>query len=158
MLVVLTSSTPPRLYRVVMDLDAETVVASEQHQADLIREFQLISHAASDGEPAAELPGRLADLILETLADYTPVQNENLERSHAALARGDKDVHLEMDLPAEAIPAIEKILGALEEADAYCREGALLTLATPPHIADVRRWVVEEVTRQIRAAEADSGD
>jgi hypothetical protein len=141
------------LHRVTIELDAAMLVASEQHQADLIREFQLISLGADAG--ARPLPGRLADLIVETLADYTPVQNANLDAAVAALQRGERRVRLEMDLPAEVVPAVHKILGALEEADTYCRDsGALLTLATPPEIAELRRWFVQEIERQIEAATA----
>lgn len=138
------------LHPVVLDVEAATLVASEQHQAELLREFQLISLSASAEDLERQLPGRLAALIVETLADYTAVQNTNLERTHDALARGDTTVRLEMDLPFAVVAAIEKILAALEEADTYCRRGgALLTLAAPPEVAAFRRWFVVEITRRI---------
>ncbi len=149
----------PTLHRVELEVDPAILVASEEHQADLIREFQLISlgalptaaNAAADHGPP--LPKRLADLIVELLSDYRGTQEENLTRAHAALEQGDPSVRLEMDLPEATIGAIEGILGALEEADAFCRRGdGLLTLATPTEIAEARRGFFIEVSRQIRAS------
>ena len=146
--------TAPELHHVELDVEAEVLIASEEHQADLIREFQLISMGAEPGrDGGVPLPRRLADLIVELLRDYTGAQEENLTAAHAAVAQGERTVHLVMDLPVAAVDAIHGILGALEEADDYCRRGeGLLTLATPPRIAEVRRWFVEEVTRQIEAS------
>jgi hypothetical protein len=137
------------LHHVVIEVDAAQLIASEEHQADLIREFQLISF----GPESPALPGRLAELIVETLRDYQGTQEGNLAAAHAALARGDQMVRLEMDLPVEVCGAVQSILGALEEADAYCQRGdGLLTLATPPDIAALRRWFVDELIRQVEAS------
>ena len=141
--------TSMQLHRVVMDVDPELLISSEEHQADLIREFQLISF----GPESPSLPGRLAELIVETLRDYQGAQEANLAAAHEAVARGDRSVHLEMELPAEVVLAVQSILSALEEADAYCHRGdGLLTLATPPEIAALRRWFVEDVARQVEAS------
>ncbi|HEX7166868.1 MAG TPA: hypothetical protein VF230_07795 [Acidimicrobiales bacterium] len=143
-----------QLHTVVIEMDPRTLVASEEHQADLIREFQLIALSTSraPGEQPP-LPGRLADLVVEVLRDYQGVQEENLAKAHAAIERGETVVRLEMLLPAAVVGAVEKILGALEEADAFCRDGvALLTLATPPDVAAARRWFVAEIRRQIERA------
>ena len=138
------------LHRVVLDVDAELLVASEEHQADLIREFQLISFQPD----SPTLPGRLAELIVETLRDYQGTQEDNLAAAHAALADGERTVHLEMELPAEVVPAVRRVLAALEEADAFCQRGdGLLTPASPPEIAAVRRWFVDELARQIDESE-----
>ncbi len=155
----MSAESGPRLHRVLIDVDPRILVTSEEHQADLIREFQLISLGPVPGDAGGEpLPKRLADLIVEMLAGYQGTQEGNLASAHAALDRGDELVHLEMLLPVEAIGVVEAILGALEEADAYCREGdGLLTLATPPELAQVRRWFAEEVVRQIRASASESG-
>ena len=146
------SAPEPSLHHVVIELDPHVLIASEEHQADLIREFQLISlhRDSSEGPP---LPRRLADLIVELLRDYQGTQEGNLAAAHEAVARGDATVRLEMDLPVEVVGAVERIRDALEEADAYCRRGdGLLTLASPPGIAETRRWFVAELSRQIEAS------
>jgi hypothetical protein len=139
----------PTLHHVVIDIDPNLVVRSEEHQADLIREFKLMS--IGDASPGA--PGRLADLVVEVLRDYQGVQEGNLALAYEAIARGDEVVRLEMDLPFEVIDAVERINGALEEADAFCRRGeGLLTLAAPDDILETRRWFVAEIGRQVRAS------
>jgi hypothetical protein len=136
------------LHRVVIEIDPDLLVRSEEHQADLIREFRLISFGESGG-----LPRRLADLVVEILRDYQGVQDDNLAKAHEALRRGDPLVRLEMDLPYEVIEAVERINAALEEADAYCRRGeGLLTMAAPDDIRDARRWFVAEIARQVGAS------
>ena len=38
----------------------------------------------------------------------------------------------------------------LDEADVFCREGELLTLATPADEVAFRRWFLNEFVRQLR--------
>lgn len=144
------------LHRVVIDLDPAMLIRSGAHHADLIREFQLIAMGAElDGAEHKPLPGRLADLINEMLRDYRGVQSANLAQAQEARERGEQQITLVMDLPEAAIDAVQHICGALEEADAYCREGdSLLTLSAPPEVVALRRWFADEIGRQIRASMA----
>ena len=146
----MSGPAPPELHDVVIEIDPEVLIESEEHQAGLIREFRLITIGHLSPEDESRVPRRLADLIVEILADYQGVQEQNLQAARAAVERGDRVVRLEMRLPAEVVPAIEKIRDALEEADEYCRSGeGLLTTPASPAVRDARRWFVDEVRRQV---------
>ena len=75
-----------------------------------------------------------------------------------ALARGDSTIDVEDEVP-EAAGAAAMRLGALpDEADAFGRGGALLTVATPEDCVELRRWFLGEFAAQIGGAEPTSWD
>lgn len=134
----------------VVEVDPRVLIESEEHQAGLIREFRLIAIGHASSEDGSQIPRRLADLIVEVLADYKGVQEQNLDAAHAALERGDRLVRLEMLLPTAAMLAIERIHDALEKADQFCRRGdGLLTMPASDEVRAARRWFVEEARRQL---------
>ena len=138
------------LHEVTIVIDPQLVIESEEHQAGLIREFRLIEIGHDSTGDRSVLPRRLAELIVEMLADYQGVQEENLDAAHAALERGDAVVRLEMMLPSAVLPAVERICDALEEADEFCRgNNGLLTTPATEEIRAARRWFVDEIRRQL---------
>jgi hypothetical protein len=69
---------------------------------------------------------------------------------NAARDQGETSMDLVYEAPVEARAAVVEIAGLLEECDEFCRSGEhLLTLATPPDIAEFRRWYLTEVLRQL---------
>jgi hypothetical protein len=51
-------------------------------------------------------------------------------------------------VPPEIRDAVIALAGMLAEADEYCRQGDLLTLAPPPEAVRFRDWYLSEFVRQ----------
>jgi hypothetical protein len=67
----------------------------------------------------------------------------------AALARGDATVELETTASPAAASGARGYLALLEQADALCRDGTLLTPEPPARVRSLRRWFVEEMAAQV---------
>jgi anti-sigma regulatory factor (Ser/Thr protein kinase) len=130
-------------------LDAKT------HVDNLVRECHLATSGAAGGA-TRPLPRELAAVLGQVAHRFAAVRIELRRSAASAAARGDDHVHLELLLPVDAADAAENYLRALDEADAYCRSARLLSLESPPQHRELRRWYVEQVARQLRAA-ADGG-
>ena len=68
-------------------------------------------------------------------------------------ARGDAETELVLELPVSAADAGERYLEALDAADRYARASRLLTLSAPVLHRVFRRWYVEALIDQLRAAD-----
>jgi hypothetical protein len=55
-----------------------------------------------------------------------------------------------MAMPREFSELVEQLHVAVERADQLCRDGRLLTLASPPEIRELRAWMTHEVSTQAR--------
>lgn len=119
------------------------VLASE-HYNDVFREFALM---ATDQEQGDDVPGRLMALIDALGRRYAPQEDQAAERD-AALARGETQRDISITVPVSAGGASATLDQMLDETDDFCRDGQLLTLAAPRHIAAFRRWYLQEVVRQ----------
>ncbi len=128
----------------IVGLPLDVYQRVSEHSDELLREFALIR--GNDGE---QVPARLLALIEELnvrFAGFTQGQSIALQE---ALARGDKEIDLLYQVPAEAADAAVRLNALLEEADDFCRLGDLLTLATRPEGVAFRRWFLEEFVHQI---------
>jgi hypothetical protein len=124
--------------------------AARQHNEELNREFALLlaQAAASPGSVPDRLLAMTAELRAE-YANYTATPTAELE---AALTEGRPTVDLTFRVPASAGAAAETLGQLLDEADRYCAEGALLTLATPARAKRLRDWYLGEFVRQTGGA------
>jgi hypothetical protein len=125
------------------------MLAAAQEQVDgLLREFALVTGGgSSDG-----VPHRLLELAASLRGQYAAYTDDSRRRIDAAAHRRDVAIDVSMQVPADAADAAQRLLTLLDEADAYCRSGDLLTLATPPDLLAFRRWYLGEFVRQISGA------
>ena len=68
------------------------------------------------------------------------------------MERGDEEIDLTFRVPAAVAEATVELAAMLNRADDYCRQGALLTLATPDDLVAFRRWYLGEFRAQINGA------
>lgn len=123
---------------------------SRAHFDELLRELQLLDLGRRAGTVHRDLPQRLSELVTEVTSRYRARVDELDALRNAAIERGELSMDLVYELPVEAKDAVERIAALLEECDEFCRNGEhLLTLATPPDMADFRRWNLTEIVRQI---------
>lgn len=122
---------------------------STEHHEELLREFQLL---AIDPDAAKDVPRRLVELVAELTTAYAGVTDAvNAERD-AAADRGEDSVDLHYRVPAGVVGACERLDRMLDEADAFCREDRLLTLAAAPEVTAFRRWYLGEFVAQVAGA------
>jgi anti-sigma regulatory factor (Ser/Thr protein kinase) len=121
--------------------------ASQDHHDGLIREFVLMTMDQAD---VSGVPVRLVALSEELASRFGGATVSLRAQVDAAEQRGDTTAHLSMELLPEAGEVIGKVVELLEEADRYCAEGALLTLAASNEIRAFRRWCVVEIKAQLK--------
>jgi len=122
----------------------------QEHYDELMREFALIALGSDEGD---QVPRRLLDLVYDLTSAYAPVTSEPQQVRDAAIERGERVVDLVYRVPVVARDAATALRDMLDEADEFCRDGDLLTLATPPDVAAFRRWYFGEFVRQVEGGE-----
>lgn len=126
---------------------------SSEHHDELQREFALITEGRrEDTQGSDAVPARLLALIADLGARFSGFTAGPTAELRAAMARGDERIDLSYSLPAEVGPAASEFDRMLDEADAFCRSGDLLTLATPPDVLAFRRWFLGEFVGQLAGA------
>jgi anti-sigma regulatory factor (Ser/Thr protein kinase) len=132
----------------------------QAHNDALLRELQLIRIGLRTGGPdAAPMPPRLASLIDELEQDFRGRRDSQRDMVADAQARGEATVDMEVNVSPAVLPAARAYVDLLEEADGFCRTGALLTPPPSDRVRRLRRWFVEEMAAQFDgAAPTSPGD
>ena len=122
--------------------------ASQEHFAELMREFTLIAASETTDSPHP-VPQRLLDLVEQLTSSYSGFTTEQERALAEAAEAGVESVDLVFRVPLSAAQAAETLEQMLTEADEFCRSGDhLLTLATPPECVRYRRWYLEQFVNQ----------
>jgi hypothetical protein len=131
----------------LIGVSLEAFSHSSEHHDELFREFALIQSR----EPSAghTVPGRLLALMEELTGRYGGFGAVPQSVLDAAMAQGDAVVDLVYEMPAEVRDACVHLADLLAEADQYCRDGDLLTMAPPPDAVAFRDWFLLEFVRQV---------
>lgn len=118
---------------------------SQDHQHDLVREFQLVDIGARYDLVSTPVPQELARLVSDILARYGDVRTATRTQALAALDRGDETTALEVPVQPGMADALRTWLRLLEDADRICDEGLLLVLGARPEVRELRRWYVSAI-------------
>ena len=121
---------------------------AQERSDELSREFTYV--AASDSETA---PARLLALSQHLQGRYGGYMQPAQDEIALARDRGDQVVDVSFAVPREVSGAAAQLWALLDEADEFCRNGDLLTLATPADIVTFRRWYLSQFIDQSRGAE-----
>ncbi len=116
---------------------------------DLRRELRLLALVHGDSYPVAR---ELSDLSLQVEQERR--QSAGVDRLDAAIAARRDRADLEYDVPDGAPATMARLHELLEQADAFCREQRLLTLAPTAQMLELRAWYLGEFTRQAAGAAA----
>lgn len=126
--------------------------ASEHHEG-LMREMALLALRPPDEVPHPEVPRRLQELVQLLRRQYAGATDATNEVRDTAIVAGRDEVDLTYHVPASAGPAAAALGAVLDEVDEYCRQGEMLTLATPPEAVAFRRWYLGEFSDQVTGAD-----
>ena len=117
---------------------------ASEHYESVYRELALLA-SSDEGAP---VPGSLLELLAEM--DRRSARNNATEQEREeALARGEETLDVALHVPADVVEVGARLERLLDEADSFCRDGTLLTLAPPDDVVAFRRWYLGELMRQI---------
>ena len=119
-------------------------VRQDQHLDELVRELQLLA-ADTDSERSRELAAELGDL-LEGPADARHLGRRTAQEAADA---GLVEVDMELVLPHEAAPVMQRLQEVLAAADRLCEQELLLTLRTSDDVRTLRAWMTDQLTGQL---------
>lgn len=138
----------------LLGLPLDVYQRAAEHSAELQREFALIL----ERDPSEDVrpPGRLLSLIQQLNARFGVFGGTARAQLEAALGEAGAAVDLSFTVPSAMGPAVAELGGLFDEADAYCRAGELLTLATPPEALAFRRWFFGQIVDQSAGAQPTS--
>jgi hypothetical protein len=129
----------------IRGLPVELHLRAGQHYDELFREFTLLS----DETVKDAVPTRVLAFVEQVQTRYAGFAVGNRQEIGKAVAEGREAVDLVYRLPAAVGPVCADLLRHLEEADAFCRQGELLTLAAPPEVAGYVAWFLGEFIEQV---------
>jgi hypothetical protein len=141
--------TAPDVTEVILELPVQTFLQLQRHHEEMMREFALIDVDRERGG-ASDVPMRLLDHVTALRSRYASLLAVLQEQVAAAAGRGDEHITISLTTPVSAAAMIAATCDVLEEADAYCRSGDLLTLATTEDVARFRRSLCEGMVAQLR--------
>lgn len=131
----------------LVDFPLRVYERAREHHEELLREFSLIANPHPDSQ--VDVPQRLIDIVATLRERYSPFMADTDADRRAALERGEQTTELELLLPAAIRDECVRLGHLLDEVEDYCREGELLTLATPPDLLAFRQWYLREIVSQI---------
>jgi serine phosphatase RsbU (regulator of sigma subunit)/anti-sigma regulatory factor (Ser/Thr protein kinase) len=140
----------PRFDVVLGDVPTDLLIAAKAHIDNVVREFTL----AASGSGSGAVPEELSRLIEVVVYDFAEARDAIKRQALAAARDGHARTRLALQLPSSAADAGERYLAGLEDADSYARAARLLTVESPAPHRLFRRWYVENVIAQLRAAAA----
>jgi hypothetical protein len=138
---------PVKLARV----PAAVLVESDNHVRSLVRELQLIRIGEEEGTTEEHVPQGVLGGIAEITALFRAEQDEVRAAADEAMVAGEEHVDLELLLPIDAAPLLDRLQELLEQADRLCERGTILTLPSSAAVRDLRRSMHRDVMAQLRA-------
>jgi hypothetical protein len=118
---------------------------SNEHHEGLLREFALLGLC----EEEDGVPRRLQALIDELQDRWSAFAEAAENRRGQAIDAGAATVDLTYRVPRAIREDVLRLWAMLDEADHYCKAGALLTLEAPARVRRFRQWFLGEFVRQI---------
>ena len=121
----------------------ELSLQQDRHLDELVRELQLLSVDQDNPESAA-----LAREIRGLLVSPTAARLTGRRAAERARAEGRDVVDIDMAMPREFSELVSQLHEAVLRAEQLCRDGRLLTLASPPDVQELRAWMTHELVAQ----------
>lgn len=135
----------------LLNVPTELVIRNRRHLDDLLHELQIMQAGVESGE--AQPGPRLAALMVEILDAYSPARDLVREQAERAWAEGRQTIDIDLEVPPPMAGAAVRLVELLEQADRMCHELQLLTMAAPPEVAALRRWVGAQIVAQLDRGE-----
>ncbi|HEV7526953.1 MAG TPA: hypothetical protein VGP92_18485 [Acidimicrobiia bacterium] len=130
---------------VLADFPLRVAGRAYRHRAALLREFAII---AFGGGEQADVPKRLIEIATILDEQYAGLNDDADDAIYAAASKNVEFLDVELAVPARVKGDTLDLAPLLLEADEYCRNGGLLTLAPSDEIRRFWIWFLSEFVRQ----------
>jgi hypothetical protein len=127
----------------------ELLERSRRHTEALLREFAFIAESEGGRESTPAQLLALVDRIRGQITGLNPALEGQLER---ARDEGRDVVDLRVRLPANGRELAVELKRLFDEAEEYCRRGALLTLEEQHDVRSFRNWYLQQYIDQLDGA------
>ncbi|NHC46444.1 ATP-binding protein [Motilibacter aurantiacus] len=135
---------------VLPDVPVEALLAAKMRVEDLIRDLRLVLlDSSSDGRHASPEEVALAQRLDAAVQGFDRTRVQMRSQALQASARGEQTTTLYLLVNRNARDVAVGYREALEEADALSRSGKLLVGADLSSHAQLRRWYLDEIVRQL---------
>ena len=135
----------------LLNVPLHLLVAGREHHDEVMREFAVL--ALDEDMASGHAPVRMLQLIDTLGRQYGAASARPDAEIEAAIERGETTVDLVYHVPAHVVDAADHLEELMAEADSFCRERQLLTLARPPLVAEFSRWYLDQFRLQIAGGE-----
>ena len=131
----------------LLGIPVAAMVRTQALYDELFREFRFVVETESE-DTADAIHRRLLALVDEVGTRFAGFTSGAEESWRQAVETGAQVVDLGFTLPADIGPVCARYDRLLDEADAFCRAGALMTLAASREALALRKWILDEFVRQ----------
>jgi hypothetical protein len=131
----------------LLALPVRVLAAAREHHDELMREFAML--ALDETTSSQHAPARLMELIEVLGRRYGAVSARPDAEIDAAIERGETTIDLIYHVPAHVTDAAAHLEGLMAEADEFCRDRQMLSLARTELDVAFAHWYLDEFKRQI---------
>lgn len=123
---------------------------AREHHEELLREFALLALSPPKDRPGHHVPQQFLDLINTLGVKYASIGASTDAIRDEAVARGENAMDLAYKVPRSVGPAMRELRSLLEQADEFCRDGQMLTMALAPQEREFLWWFIDEFSNQAK--------
>jgi hypothetical protein len=142
----------------LLNFPLQVFAYARQHHDELLREFALLALRPPEDRPGHAVPGQLLTLIDSLGRRFGGVGDRSDRIRDEALAAGETHIDLSYKVPRSAGPALTELHELMEQADEFCRDEQLLTIAATPVERQFRAWFIAEFIAQAQGADPTPWD
>jgi len=136
---------PTREVRLI-NVPVRLMAAGRQQHDELMHEFAVLAVSIED---RSSVPARMLDLIDMLGTRYGRTADRPDSAIDEAIARGEDSVDLVYQVPPHVVDAADALERMMNEADEFCRQEQMLTLARSDVQKRLAQWYLDEFRRQI---------
>ena len=143
----MTGGRTVRLLNVPSALFVQNVILLE----DLLQEIRVVQVGHETGQ--VPVPPETAARMTRIFEAYGATRHAMCEQAQQAAAAGRDRLDIELRFAPHVVSSARELADLTEQADAMARRLHLLTVAAPPEIVELRRWISEQIERQLERGE-----
>jgi hypothetical protein len=142
----------------LLNFPLQVFAHARQHHDELLREFALLALRPPEDRPGHAVPAQLLTLIDSLGGRFGGVGDRTDALRDEALAAGRTSMDLTYSVPRSVGPALAELHELMEQADRFCQDEQLLTVAATPAERQFRAWFIEQFTAQAEGADPTPWD
>jgi hypothetical protein len=131
----------------LVGVPVELFLATRQQHDELMREFAVLALAHRDRGGCD--PPELRRLVQELGVNYAASASRADASVEVASQAGQPTIDLTYRVPISVLAAADRLEGLMQSADAFCREGRMLTMPRTRQMSRFAEWWLGELRRQV---------